>query len=62
MEIIYRNAKLKTLCEDYRKAKKYLNIEVAEKLFKAINYITNADAIIDIVNYPPFKFHGLKGE
>ena len=37
MEIIYRNKKVKEVCEDFKKAIKKYGQEVAEKLHQLIN-------------------------
>lgn len=61
MEIRYKTDKLKTTCQDLKKAKKQYGNLVAEKLFSCINYIESAKNLIDIKNYPPFHFEDLKG-
>lgn len=61
MEIMYKKKELKSICENYLKAKKYYGADVAERLFSAIDFIKAAPSIIDIRNYPPFHFHPLQG-
>lgn len=61
MEIQYKTNKLSTLCHNLNKAKKIYNENVAQKLLETINFIEAAPTLKDIVNYPPFHFHDLKG-
>lgn len=61
MKIQYRNKKLSIICTNYDKAKRKYNDIVAKKIIKAINFIEGANNLIDIINYPPFHFHDLKG-
>lgn len=61
MEISYKTEKLRSVCNDLRKAKKAYGEKVAEKLYSAINYIELAESLIDVRCYPPFHFHPLKG-
>ena len=62
MEIRYKKKELKNICENYGKAKKEYGENVAERLFSAIDFIKAAPNVIDIINYPPFHFHSLKGD
>jgi proteic killer suppression protein len=50
------------LCTEYKTAKKKLDNIVAEKLMSTINFIENADSLLDVANYLPFHFHELKGK
>ncbi len=61
MEIHYKNSKTKRLCSQYKRAKKEINSIVADKLMMAINFIESAETLLDVKNYPPFRFHELKG-
>ena len=36
--------------------------QVRKKLIAAENFIQNASSLQDIVNYPPYHFHSLKGD
>ena len=62
MQIEYKTEKTKKLCKQLDYAKKHLPTEVAEKLMSHINYIEQATCFADIMNFPPFKFHKLKGD
>ena len=62
MEIRYKKKELKSICENYGKAKKEFGADVAEKLFSAIDFIEAAQSIVDVRNYSPFHFHSLKGD
>ena len=44
------------------KAKKRYPSKIAEKLFKAINFIKTAESLHDVIQYAPFHFHGLRGK
>ena len=61
MEIRYKKKELKSICENYGKAKKEYDKDVAEKLFSTINYIETSKSIIDVKNNPSFHFHPLQG-
>lgn len=62
MVIIYKNKTAEQqFSSEYQKKWKYPDA-VSEKLQAAENYIRNASSLLDIVNYPPFRFHRLKGD
>ena len=62
MVIIYKNKTAEQqFSSKYQKKWKY-PVAVSEKLKAAENYIRNASSLQDIVNYPPFHFHQLKGD
>ena len=62
MQINYKSPKLQELCSDMRKATKAFNSDVAEKLLSAVNFIESAENLLDVRNYPPFRFHQLKND
>lgn len=62
MQVNYKSSKLQGLCTDIRKATRALNLNVAEKLIAAVNYIESAESLMDVRNYPPFNFHQLKND
>lgn len=62
MDIKYKTDKVERLCTKLSYAKSQLPIEVAEKLASHINYIEQAACFLDIMTYPPFKFHKLQGD
>ena len=62
MQIEYKSETLKETCTDIRKATKKYNKTVAEKLISTINFIEASESLIDVRNYPPFKFHLLIGD
>ena len=51
IEVQYHNSKVKKLCQDYKKAKKELNVEVAEKLHSLIDVLDSADNLWDITSF-----------
>ena len=62
MHIEYRNNEIKKICTDLNEAKKKYPSKIAEKLFKAINFIKTAESLHDVIQYAPFHFHGLRGK
>lgn len=61
VKILYKNAAVeKQFSSKYKKFWKYPQ-QVKRKLEAAENYIINAESLQDIVNYPPFHFHKLRG-
>lgn len=62
MQIEYKSETLKEICTDIRKATRKYNKIVAEKLMSAIIFIEASESLIDVRNYPPFKFHLLIGD
>ena len=61
IEIQYKDQRVKQLCTDYRKAKKELPANVAEKLHALINLIDNADTLKDIHEMQIYHLHPLQG-
>lgn len=61
MEIRYKTARLKSICQDSKKATKEYGKLVTEKLLSTINYIESSTSLIDVRCYPPFHFEPLKG-
>ncbi len=62
MKISYKTKKLEKECSNLFIAKKKYGQEVAEKLFRLINFIENSLTLQDIVSLPHFHFHALKGK
>ena len=62
IEVQYHNSKVKKLCQDYKKAKKELNVEVAEKLHSLIDVLDSADNLWDINQMRIYKLHPLHGD
>lgn len=61
MIIKYRNKTVEQqFCSKYQKKWRYPE-QVKEKLKAAVNFIEQADSLLDIINYPPFHFHPLLG-
>ncbi|KGF10826.1 MAG: hypothetical protein KHZ78_07560 [Peptoniphilus sp. oral taxon 375] len=59
MYIIYDNNKIKKTCTNYRFAKKEYREKIADRLFKAINFIENAESLKSVIEFKPFNFHDL---
>ena len=56
MTILYKNENVKKqFCSEYKKKWRYPE-QVKRKLESAENFIMNSDSLLDIANYPPFKF------
>ena len=62
MHIVYKDKDIKKTCNDINEAKKRYPAKIARKLIKAINFIKSADSLQDVIQYPPFHFHDLKGK
>ena len=61
MQILYKNKTAeKQFSSKYKKNWKYPE-QVKRKLEAAENFIKSSSSLLDIVNYPPFHFHGLHG-
>ena len=62
MKILYKNKTAeKQFSSEYKKSWKYPE-KVKERLEKAENFIINSNSLLDIANYPPFRFERLKGK
>lgn len=62
MRIIYKTRTAeKQFSSKYKKSWRYPEA-VKKKLQAVENFIINASSLQDIVNYPPFHFHGLHGD
>ena len=61
MKIIFKNSKVKQLCTNEQKAIKELGAMVANKLFAAINLLESAENLKDILAFPQYHLHKLKG-
>lgn len=61
MKIIYKNNRVKTICEDIKKATNFFGgkKELAISLMSRINALKQAENIIDIIVQPSMKFHKL---
>lgn len=61
MNLLYANKKVeKQFCSKYKSTWRYPE-QVKKKLEATENYILNADSLMDIVNFPPFRFERLEG-
>lgn len=61
MTILYKNETVKKqFCSEYKKKWRYPE-QVKNKLESAENFILNSSSLMDIANYPPFRFERLKG-
>ena len=61
MQILYKNKNLKKICTNIQEAKKKYSGKIPEKLISAINYISSAPSLNDVIEHYPFHFHDLKG-
>lgn len=62
MTVNYDSTHVKKLCKDKKYALKAMDLIVYKKLSSIINFIENADSLLDIKNYPSFHFHNLDDE
>lgn len=61
MTILYKNETAKKqFCSEYKRNWRYPE-QVKKKLEAAENYILSSDSLMDIANYPPFRFEHLQG-
>ncbi len=61
MTIVYKNETIKRqFSSEYKKKWRYPE-QVKKKLEAAENYILNANSLMDIANYIPFRFERLQG-
>lgn len=61
MTILYKNETVKKqFCSEYKKTWRYPE-QVKRKLEAAETYIKSSNSLLDIANYPPFRFEKLKG-
>ena len=61
MIILYKNETAKIqFCSEYKKTWRYPE-QVKKKLEAAENFIKNSSSLLDVANYPPFRFEKLKG-
>ena len=61
MKVLYKDSKVKKICTDEKLAIKKLGKDVATRLFAAINLLLNAKNLKDILVFPQYKLHLLKG-
>lgn len=61
MQITYANNKVEKQCTELKRAKKDFPAKVANKLFKLIDFIEAAESLEDVISFPPYRFHNLKG-
>ena len=62
MTINYNSAHEHKLCNDRKYALKHIDLKVYKKLSSIINFIESADSLLDIRNYPSYRFHDLEGD
>jgi len=61
MEIVFKNSKLKKICEDYKKISiKYG--KQAEEIIKRMNELNAAENLYDISKLPQARLHLLSGD
>lgn len=62
MNILYKDKNIEKQCKDYKIAIKKYNKLVAEKLHGVINFIEDADNLMDVKSIPNYRLHPLKGD
>ena len=62
MKIKYDNSHVEKLCKEKKYALKHMELRVYNKLLSVINYIESATSLLDIKNYPSYRFHDLEGD
>ncbi|MDM7499950.1 MULTISPECIES: type II toxin-antitoxin system RelE/ParE family toxin [Lactococcus] len=61
MQVQYNDRHTEKQCKSLKQSKKDFS-DIANKLHKLINFIENADSLSDIISFPSYNFHGLKGK
>lgn len=61
MQINYEDNNVKKLCTDKKYALKYVDAKVFKDISFVINFIENAESLLDVSCYPSFRFHPLQG-
>lgn len=62
MQILYKNKTAeRQFSSNFKKSWRYPE-PVKRKLEAAENFIKHSTSLLDIINYTPFHFHGLKGD
>ena len=61
MEIIYKNDKVKSVCNNLNYATKKYGISVAKALHKVIDYLIKVDNLKDVSLLKHLRLHQLKG-
>ena len=61
MQIIYKNDKLKDVCNNLKLATRKYGIDVARSLHKLITAIKDAENLKSIAELPQYRLHQLKG-
>lgn len=61
MKILYKDKKVEKLCTDIKYSKQQLGNEVSIKLFSLINLLSNSKNLMDILAFPQYHLHKLKG-
>lgn len=62
MKILYKTSQVEKLCNDEKKAIRELGIDVANRLFAALNALESANNLYDILVLPQYNLHILKGK
>lgn len=62
MEIYYSSKKVEKYCTDLSSAKKFYSIQVAIKLHKLINFIEEIQSLKELIDFPIYHFHPLRGK
>ena len=62
MQILYKNETTKKqFCSKHKTTWRYPD-QVKRKLESVENFILNAESLMDVANYPPYRFEHLKGK
>lgn len=61
MEIIYKNDKLKDVCENLKLATRKYGLDVAKALHKVIDLLSWSENFYAVSVFPQYRLHQLKG-
>lgn len=62
IKIEYHDKTVKKICTDFKKAKRQLPLNVAEKLYALLEFIESSESLWDVFQMYQFHLHPLKGE
>lgn len=62
MQVQYNDIKTAKQCMNFKQAQRDFCDIVAKKLHKLINFIENAGSLSEVISFPSYNFHALKGK
>ena len=62
MKLVFKSNKLEKECTDIKIAVKKYGFDVGRKLIDLINYLEEAENLLDVSKLPQYRLHQLKGD